>query len=532
MKPVQYKDYFLCFLAGFLYCLGFPLTWSPSLFFAPIIGMSIFLNQLPLISPEKLKTSLIKLLLFSFSVFLFGYYWIPHTMKEFGNIPFPLNYFVGSLFSLIVFPQYLVFILGLYFFQKKQWGRYFPKEYTYLKKIILALLLTLLEYFIPQQFPAHLGHAWMQLAPHLGLTPYFGYPIFSFFSFWMSLVILEYPIKRKLNPFFLTTFFIFIFLNFYFSLSWKPQLNKDSKKINIRLVQANIGNFLKLDSENGDMNSITVINQRYYEMSTNPSEHPLDLIIWPETSYPTSLQSNLAPEFIPSTLKKVVAATGAELFLGGYDHLDRFNLFQFETEYNTGFLIGTDGKLKDFYHKMKLIPFGEGLPFGPLNQYLARYLTNISFFAKGTKNTLFKTKDGTPFINAICYEILFSEFIRDFLNVQKENPQFIINLTNDSWYGKTSEPYHHLYLAKWRALEFQLPIIRMTNTGFSTIIFPDGSESKRTKLFRQETLDEVLFVKDSGRTLFAKLGIFSLMILGFFLIILKIIIKKLRGNNG
>jgi len=107
--------------------------------------------------------------------------------------------------------------------------------------------------------------------------------------------------------------------------------------------------------------------------------------------------------------------------------------------------------------------------------------------------------------------------------VEKE-PHFIINLTNDSWYGISSEPYQHLFLSKWRAYEFKIPIIRMTNTGISSIIYPDGSESKRSKLSSVENLDLTFTFTDRAPTIYQRYGyvpffIFWLLICAFTLLL-------------
>jgi len=145
--------------------------------------------------------------------------------------------------------------------------------------------------------------------------------------------------------------------------------------------------------------------------------------------------------------------------------------------------------LKQVYHKRILIPFGETLPFGPLNYFVSKFVQNISYFATGKDFVLFKTKNDTPFITAICYEILFSNYIRKYLNSINDQAQFIVNFTNDSWYGNSAEPFQHLFLSKWRALEFSIPIVRTTNTGITSVIYANGSESRRMSYGETGVLD-------------------------------------------
>jgi len=282
----------------------------------------------------------------------------------------------------------------------------------------------------------------------------------------------------------------------------------------------------------GAFNAIKMVYDTYAELSLMPNENPIDLIIWPETAYPSLMSSRLLldrPNSIPSIFKKVLNQKNAELFVGGYDQPVPGKFSSFETEYNTAFFFSpreNEGshKLKNLYYKMKMIPFGETLPFGPFNRFLSNYITNVSYFAKGDKFTLFKTRNGTPFISVICYEILYSNFVRNYLNKTREDPQFLINLTNDSWYGDTSEPYQHLLLSKWRAIEFNLPFIRSTNTGITSIIYPDGSESKRLKIFEKGILDINFKTNKRGPTLFQVWGIYGSILL-FFLILLPFLLR-------
>ncbi len=518
------KSILLCFIAGFIYAFGFPLTWAPSFFLMPIIGMALFMSQFHVFNPKKeyrFKKELLNFFAFSFAIYLFGYYWIPYTMEQFGEIPFPLNYLVGSLFTLIALPQYFLFFI-LYYFVRKKYD-------TALPLWLIAFILTALDYFTPQQFPAHIGHSWIQLKSYLGLSQIFGYSIFSFTSYWLSMGLLRFVQQKRPEWNSLLFFIIVLGLSFSFPLSRQKKIAQTTQ---IRMVQANIGNFLKVDSEKGGVTSRKVVDDRYWELSTAPTDQPLDLIIWPETSYPRLMSSSTlqaAPHLLPSLIRKISQETGAEIFLGGYDRNPNSNLFSsFESEYNTGFFIDDQGRLKDYYHKIKLIPFGEGLPFGPLNEFLSRYLNNISFFAKGNQYTLFKTRKDIPFINLICYEILFPRFVLNFLDQLKERPQFIINLTNDSWYGDTSEPYHHLLLSKWRAIELNIPIVRMTNTGISSVIYPDGSESRRTGIYKKENLDHGLITSPGSATLYEQFGFLNLTGLVLLIGLLSFLSKKLK----
>jgi apolipoprotein N-acyltransferase len=506
--------FLLPFIGGLLFPTGFPMGEFKGLVITPILGMTLFFlaihfpqNGEKNETGSSLKAELLALLFFSLGYCIAGYYWIPFTLKEFGQIPFPFNQVLGLLFSLIIAPHFLLFILSKNIVSKFKLKSLKVFKSRSGRNLFYAFIITAFEYYTPQQFPGHLGQPWLTIAPYIGLAPIVGTPVFSFLSFWLVLSLVDWIKNRRLDKLAFVVFSLFLVINISFPL--KKLGTGQVSKTNIRMVQANIGNFMKIQSEGGSLSFMREVYQTYEDLSTKETEKPLDLIVWPETAYPNLLTSELLksyPSSTPGLFKKIIEKMDAELFIGGYDRNTKAIRRNFEGEFNTVFHFDTFSNLKSVYHKMKLIPFGEGLPFGPMNEFLSKLITNVSYFAEGKNYTLFRTKNDTPFIAHICYEILFSWFTSDYLNAQKIQPEFIINLTNDSWYGDTNEPYQHLYLAHWRALEFNIPIVRMTNTGITSVLYPDGSESKRTKIGVKEVLDIELETTKREATPFQKYG--------------------------
>ncbi|MDO9181996.1 MAG: apolipoprotein N-acyltransferase [Bacteriovorax sp.] len=513
IKPLlkKYHPFLLSLLGGMLYASGFPLEIGHSFILGPLIGFFLFnysLLQESLKEGPSLKKQLLVALAFSFGFYLLGFYWIPQTLNEFGEIPYPLNQILGIVFSLVIIPQ-----VYLYTLIQRKIGH----------PILLAIIYVILEEFIPQQFPAHIGHSFLSLTPYfpLRLAPIFGAPIYSFLTAYLALSILSHFKTNKIPTVSYSLISLMIVLNFILPAPYK---GRSLPILNIRVVQPNIGNFLKIDSEKGGINSLHSVFDNYFELSTAPSERPLDLIIWPETSFPTLIASDIMKKNsdlqIPGTLSQIIEKTQAELFIGGYDLKPIIGFGDYQSQYNAAFLFGTDKKLKEVYRKIRLIPFGEGLPFGPLNKILSRYITNVSYFAEGESYSLFKTKNEIPFVSVICYEVLFSSFVKEFLNKQVIQPQLLINLTNDSWYGDTAEPHQHLFLAKWRALEFNIPLIRSTNTGITTVIMPDASESPRLTYQEKKVLDVELKINQRKSTIYQRFGLWSVLFLAliFFIV--------------
>jgi apolipoprotein N-acyltransferase len=107
----------------------------------------------------------------------------------------------------------------------------------------------------------------------------------------------------------------------------------------------------------------------------------------------------------------------------------------------------------------------------------------------------------------------------------------MINLTNDSWYGDTMEPEQHLFLAKWRALEFNLPIIRSTNTGITSVIYPDGSESKRLEILKTGNLDLSINLPLQEATFYQKYGFATILPLWIIYLIFHLLLLKLKNDK-
>lgn len=507
-------------LLGALHALGYPTSYFNGILFAPLLamgGLFYFVQK-----NENLKKQLLITLFFCIGHNITGYYWIGGTLHEFGELPLVLSYFLNILFSFFTLMHLWPIIIALYFIKKK----------IKLLPAALALIITLIEYYAPQQFPTFLGQNALLAAPYLGAAPIGGIALYSFFSYWIIFHILAPNMKNNTKQ---TGFIIAACLAFLTFNIFTPLKLESNKTLNIRIVQASVQNEDKIASEKGSMNVYNQIIAKYKNLSLSPprseTEKP-ELIIWPETAYPFLLSfetMQLSPQTaIPKAIKESIELSKAYHFLGGYDK----NLKVKNEEYNSTFLFAPEIFPSAVYHKRNLIPFGETLPFGYFNQFLKPYVSNIAFFTKGEEYTHFqvstKNAEALSFISPICYEILSPEFIRDYLSA-KPGADFIVNLTNDSWYGDTSEPHQHLYLAKWRALEFQKPIVRSTNNGITSVLYPDGSESRRLTYNEVTFLDHELKIGPDISTLYQRWGIIVTMLFGLCLTLISFVIHRKKN---
>jgi apolipoprotein N-acyltransferase len=169
--------------------------------------------------------------------------------------------------------------------------------------------------------------------------------------------------------------------------------------------------------------------------------------------------------------------------------------------FNTAVLIDRDGRVVGRYDKTYLLIFGEYLPFADWFPFLKKWLPEAGDFSPGTSVETFDF-EGVRLGILICYEDIIPAFGR---KLAAKSPDILLNLTNDAWFGKTAEPYLHLQLATFRAIENRRYLLRSTNTGVSAVVDPVGRIVKQTSLDDAETVLADVAVM-SGETIYQRYG--------------------------
>ncbi|MDP3904579.1 MAG: apolipoprotein N-acyltransferase, partial [Methylococcaceae bacterium] len=140
-----------------------------------------------------------------------------------------------------------------------------------------------------------------------------------------------------------------------------------------------------------------------------------------------------------------------------------------------------------------LLAFGEYIPGEQWFPAIRDWLPATGHFARGPGPTTLLKWNGYQMGPQICYESLFPKFSRDLSNL---GAQFIVNVTNDSWYGTWQEPYQHMYMTLARGVEFRRPVLRVTNTGISTVSLASGEILERSPIHQPWTgVYEVPYLK-------------------------------------
>ena len=246
--------------------------------------------------------------------------------------------------------------------------------------------------------------------------------------------------------------------------------------VNIRLVQPNID---QAEKWQGDKMAGHFSKHLELSQNTEQTDTPT-FIIWPETALSYRiLNSAKAVEDIRSMLRSY---NQSSTLLTGMLRFDKED----SSYTNSLIAIERNGNISNIYDKHHLVPFGEYMPFqkwiplAPIVQFKG--------FTRGEGLKVMETTAGLKYSPLICYEIIFPG-----RSVPKHgSTDFIVNVTNDAWYGQSAGPYQHLTQALFRAIETGVPVIRSANTGFSAVISPYGRVAGQTELFSTNAQNHAL----------------------------------------
>ncbi|MEM7057856.1 MAG: apolipoprotein N-acyltransferase [Pseudomonadota bacterium] len=246
----------------------------------------------------------------------------------------------------------------------------------------------------------------------------------------------------------------------------------------LRLVQPNAPQHLKWKS-----GYYEAFYQRALDSTSAPPTGdmgPVDIVIWPESVI------NLIPEDQPEVVAQISEAAGDAVVLAGVTHGARGTE---RMHWTNAFLpILPDGALGVRYDKHHLVPFGEYLPFeGVLSALGLRQFAIQGGFHRGVGPRTIKI-DGVPSYSAlICYEAIFPHEV-----VGDERPEWLVQPTNDAWFGSYAGPQQHYAQAKFRAVEQGLPLVRAANTGISAVVDAYGREVVSIKMHNYSYIDTKL----------------------------------------
>lgn len=288
-------------------------------------------------------------------------------------------------------------------------------------------------------------------------------------------------------------------------------------KVRLRIMQPNLQQDVKFNYA-----AKAEVMQKYLALSDRASGpqstgvRDAQILIWPESAFPFFLAREAdAMAQIAELLPK-----GTVLMTGSVRAPDGPPGARVSRAYNSIYLIDHDGGVLSVYDKLHLVPFGEYLPFQAWMEKLGFVqLTKVhGGFIPGTVRRTMEVPNAPSALPLICYEAIFPGN----LAASGDRPGWIINLTNDGWFGNSTGPYQHLQQARLRAVEEGLPVVRAANTGISAVIDPSGRIVTRLGLGIEGVLDASLPAA-LPPTLYARLRDIPIAVLmaGAFLLIIR-----------
>ncbi len=401
-------------------------------------------------------------------------YWIVVVTTTYGKLVYPLGILVMLL---------LISYLSLYFGSALAIAMFIQKNTSIKLTASLPFIWVTMEYlrsFLLSGFPwENLGYSQyhsLSLIQCADITGVYGISFLIVFVN-VTLFLLFRNIPHKKIPFRETILALIIMTAVTLYGWWRlPEIKKvtdSSPTMNVGLIQGNIDQGTKWNRAYRENAIIT-----HEQLTLKALQEKTRLIIWPEASTPFYFQSE-------SSYQKRIFATindsNSYLLLGSpsYASIDG-KMYNF----NSAFLLSPSKEILGKYDKVHLVPYGEYVPLKEFFPFIHKMVEGIGAFHAGQKLSLFTMPEG-PFGVLICYEIIFPNLTRRFV---KKGAQFLVNITNDAWFGYTSAPYQHLSMATLRAVENRRFIARTANTGFSALIDATGKIKSSSTLFTQELI--------------------------------------------
>jgi apolipoprotein N-acyltransferase len=248
------------------------------------------------------------------------------------------------------------------------------------------------------------------------------------------------------------------------------------ERLVVGAVQANITSYEKLKAEMGAYEVVRMVLDTHYALSDGLLRSaPVDLLVWPETVYPTPFgtpKSEAGAE-LDAEIASYVSARGVPLVFGTYD-------LEGEREFNAAMFLGPSrqgGALeRTAYRKTLLFPLTEWVPDAIDSPTLREWLPWTGRWKRGPgpKAVSFRLRDGRALTVAplICYEAIFPSYVASSV---RQGAELLLTISNDSWFSGTAGPRQHLVHAAFRSIETRRPQVRVTNSGVSALIDATGA---------------------------------------------------------
>lgn len=258
--------------------------------------------------------------------------------------------------------------------------------------------------------------------------------------------------------------------------------------LSVAVVQGNLPQGGPIDQAFIDL-AIT----RYSDMTAEAAQGGAEIIVWPETTLPVRVDASW-----DALLSSIAERHSATIIVGGYDAPESPSE---KRGYNSAHVYDSTGHKLGVYHKVQLVPYGEYVPLRKQMPWLERYGIRAVDVLPGQTHNAIDTGVGKVGI-CICFESLFPAIARAEV---KDGAQFLVVMTNDSWFLRTQAARGHLMMSQLRAVENRRYVVRAAATGISTIIDPYGRSTGELGIFERGLVKGRIHLADTS-TLYTRLG--------------------------
>jgi apolipoprotein N-acyltransferase len=430
--------------------------------------------------------------------------WVITAMNQFGQVPL-----VVSTLLMLLLASYLGLYIGIY-----AWGyARLLQQYPSLLWFGAPALWVTLEYvrtYAFSGFPwALLGYSqyhWLPLIQFSDITGVYGVSflvvmgnvVISSLLLWVWHHRMKNPVRSPwLSGVTFLVILSVVLAYGHWQIDRQDTFDRSAKTLSIGLVQPNIAQDQKWDETYREETL-----SRYATLSQQAGQNTA-FLIWPEAATPFFYERE--PLYQEKIVEMVRNFKSPLLF--GSPAL-RFHQDGKPYLLNSAYVLTPEGTISDRYDKRHLVPFGEYIPLKSLLFFLHKLVVGIGDFksGQGPMTMRLPTDDkntGPRFGAAICFEVIFPDLVRQ---MAKEGANFLVTITNDAWFGKSTAPYQHFGMVVFRAVENHLAFARAANTGISGIIAPDGRILMETEIFSQQAVTGSLPLRSSSPTFYTSYG--------------------------
>ncbi len=328
-------------------------------------------------------------------------------------------------------------------------------------------------------FPWNLfGYTWISIPQIAQIAALHNiYVLNTITIFWaLAPAIICYETRKSKKFFTIATAILSFAACYTYGLKKIASKTAQKTETEIVLIQPNIPQNEKWDGEKRVQHFMDLTELSRYKVSDAKSH----IIIWPETAIAQDILDapwamNIIREMLQTYPDEAYLVTGALLK-------------QDSKYYNSILVMNKNADIIDIYHKSHLVPFGEYMPLS--NIFDISPIVGFSGFDAGAGPQTIQISDNIKFSPLVCYEIIFPG---KSISAENKKPDFIINVTNDGWYGNSPGPYQHLVQAQFRAIETGIPVFRSANTGISAAISPTGEITQHIELQKKGRMIQTIY---------------------------------------